>query len=69
MAKFHLPALVSCADVRRKYKALRKHDLSAEWRGRVEGHLLTCTACAVAFTELSDTSLGHPHEGDHTCQD
>lgn len=51
MAKLKFPEPLTCSQVRALSSAVLAGHIDAERRGRVEGHLLGCEECSVAFAE------------------
>lgn len=57
MQKLSFPDPLSCQEVRQLFPALLAEKLGTEQQGRVQGHLLTCEECSVAFAEQIDQAL------------
>lgn len=57
MPKLKFPEPMTCQQVRGLFANLLTEKLDAERRGRVEGHLLACEECSVAFAEEIDQAL------------
>jgi hypothetical protein len=57
MLNVRLPRPMTCEQAQELFAGLLAEDLDVENRGRVEGHLIACDECSVAFAEAIDRAL------------